>query len=244
MTQRLHVSRGFVMRVRDHNWMQIEALLKSGEDRAVLPLGSIEQHAYLSLAVDALWSEQVAVDAAEPLGVPVFPAQPYGYTPTYMAYPGTMTLRLQTLLSVLEDLIVSLHHHGFRRVLVVNGHGGNSGAASLMQELIARHQGLQVRWHNWWAAPKTMAFVREHDQDASHASWMENFAITRLPGVALPSESKPQVDYTRMASMDPVTKRGYLGDGCYGGYYQLPDDVTDALWSLGVEETRAVLANW
>ena len=83
------------MRVRDTNWMQIEALLRAGEDRAVLPLGSIEQHAYLSLAVDATLAEQIAIDAAEPLGVPVFPAQPYGFTPTYMAYPGTMTLRLQ-----------------------------------------------------------------------------------------------------------------------------------------------------
>ena len=232
------------MRVRDRNWMQIEALLKSGEDRAVLPLGSIEQHAYLSLAVDALLAEQVAVDAAEPLGVPVFPAQPYGYTPTYMAYPGTLTLRLQTLLAVLNDLIVSLHHHGFRRVLIVNGHGGNNGAASLAQELIAQHAGLQVRWHNWWAAPRTMAFVREQDPAASHASWMENFALTRLAGVPMPDAAKPAVDYQRMATMDPQAKRAYLGDGCYGGRYQMPADVSDALWAIGVAETRAALDVW
>ena len=230
------------MRIRDRNWMQVEALLQAGETRAVLPLGSIEQHAYLSLAVDALLAEQVAVDAAEPLGVPVFPAQPYGYTPTYMAYPGTLTLRLRTLLAVLEDLIASLHHHGFRRVLIVNGHGGNNGAASLLQELMARHAGLQVRWHNWWAAPRTVAFVREHDPDASHASWMENFASTRLAGVSMPTDPKPLVDYTRMATMDPYAKRAYLGDGCYGGRYQMPNDVTDALWAIGVEETRDVLA--
>src|SRR5215475_8885143 len=121
------------MRIRDRNWMQIEALLAQGEDRAVLPLGSVEQHAWLSLAVDALLAEQVAVEAAEPLGVPVFPAQAYGYTPTYMAYPGTMTLRFETLVAVLTDLVESLHRHGLRRVLVVNGHGGNSGAASVLQ---------------------------------------------------------------------------------------------------------------
>jgi len=231
------------MRIRDRNWMQIEALLATGEDRAVLPIGSIEQHAYLSLAVDALLAEQVAVDAAEPLGVPVFPAQPYGYTPTYMAYPGTMTLRLQTLLAVLHDLVVSLHHHGFRRVLIVNGHGGNSGASALLQELMAQHAGLQVRWHNWWAAPRTMAFVREHDPDASHASWMESFASTRLAGVALPETSKPIVDHQRMATMDPVAKRAYLGDGCYGGRYAMPQHVTDALWAKGVEETREAIAS-
>jgi creatinine amidohydrolase len=232
------------MRVRDRNWMQIEALLQSGEDRAVLPLGSIEQHAYLSLAVDALLAEQVAVDAAEPLGVPVFPAQPYGCTPTYMAYPGTMTLRLQTLLAVFGDLVESLHHHGFRRVLVVNGHGGNKGAASLVHELTARLPGLRLRWHDWWAAPRTMAFVRQHDPQASHASWMESFASTRLPGVQLPEDPKPLVDYAHMALLDPPAKRAYLGDGCYGGRYEMPPEVTDRLWSIGVEETREALERW
>jgi creatinine amidohydrolase len=221
--------------------MQVQALLDAGETRAVLPLGSIEQHAYLSLAVDALLAEQVSVDAAQPLSIPVFPAQPYGFTPTYMAYLGTLTLRLQTLLAVLADLVGSLHHHGFRKILIVNGHGGNSGAASLLQELTGQLPGLQIRWHNWWSAPRTMAFVREQDPNASHASRMENFALTRLPGVQLPQTPKPLVDYARMAVMDPPAKRAYLGDGCYGGHYQLPDAVTDALWGIAVQETRELL---
>lgn len=233
------------MRIRDMNWMQVEALLRTGEDRAVLPLGSVEQHAYLSLAVDALLAEAVAAEAADPLGVPVFPAQAYGYTPTYMAYPGTMTLRLETLLAVLTDLIGSLHQHGFRRVLVVNGHGGNNGASSVIQQLHGRFPGLQVRWYNWWAAPRTMGFVREQDPDASHASWMEAFASTRLAGVKMPREPKAPVDIARMALMDLTAKRAYLGDGCYGGRYEMPRDVTDRLWSIAVEETReAIRAPW
>jgi creatinine amidohydrolase len=229
------------MRIRDMNWMHVETLLESGEDRAVLPLGSIEQHAYLSLAVDALLSEAVSAEACEPLGVPVFPAQAYGYTPTYMAYPGTMTLRFETLVAVLTDLVESLHHHGFRRVLIVNGHGGNNGAAGVIQQLHSRLPGLQLRWHNWWAAPKTMGYVREVDPQASHASWMEAFALTRLPGVLMPDAPKPTVDYARMSLMAPVAKRTYLGDGCYGGHYAMPQDVTDRLWAIAVEETRAAI---
>ncbi len=233
------------MRVRDCNWMMIERHLQEGGDLAVLPLGSIEQHAYLSLAVDALLSEAVAAAAAEPLKAPVFPAQPYGYTPTYMAYPGTLTLRLETLLAVLRDLVTSLHHHGFKRVLIVNGHGGNSPAAGIAAELQSQLPQLQLRWHNWWAAPRTLAFVRKHDPQASHASWMENFALTRLPGVALPSAPKPLVDYGHMALLDPQAKREYLGDGCYGGHYQLDDQVSDELWSIAVQETReAIQGPW
>lgn len=62
------------MRIADMNWMQVEEHL-AHEDRAVLPLGSVEQHAFLSLATDAILAERVAVEAAEPLGVPVFPAR-------------------------------------------------------------------------------------------------------------------------------------------------------------------------
>jgi creatinine amidohydrolase len=62
-----------VTRIADLNWMQVEGYLER-DDRIVLPLGSTEQHAYLSLATDSLLAERVAVEAAEPLGVPVLPA--------------------------------------------------------------------------------------------------------------------------------------------------------------------------
>ena len=62
------------------------------DDRAVLPVGSTEQHAYLSLCTDSTLAERVASEAAEPLGLPVFPVLPYGVTPSFMAYPGTVTL--------------------------------------------------------------------------------------------------------------------------------------------------------
>ena len=60
------------MRIADMNWMQVRDHA-ARDDRAVLPIGSTEQHAYLSLAVDAILSERVRVEAAEPLGIPVFP---------------------------------------------------------------------------------------------------------------------------------------------------------------------------
>ena len=55
------------MRVQDRNWMQIERYLEQ-DDRIVVPLGSIEQHGYLSLGVDMILSERVSGEAAEPLG--------------------------------------------------------------------------------------------------------------------------------------------------------------------------------
>jgi len=86
------------MRVKECNWMQLEAYLE-GDDRIVLPLGSTEQHGYLSLATDSILSERVAAEAAEPLGVPVLPALPYGLTPYFGAYPGSPSLRMSTSVS-------------------------------------------------------------------------------------------------------------------------------------------------
>src|SRR5436190_16152122 len=71
--------------------MQLEAYLEH-DDRIVLPLGSTEQHAYLSLATDSILAERVSLEAAEPLGVPVLPALAYGVTPYFGAYPGSPTL--------------------------------------------------------------------------------------------------------------------------------------------------------
>jgi creatinine amidohydrolase/Fe(II)-dependent formamide hydrolase-like protein len=62
---------GAEMKITDMNWMQVEAYLERDE-RTVVPIGSTEQHAGLSLGVDLILSERVSVEAAEPLGVPVF----------------------------------------------------------------------------------------------------------------------------------------------------------------------------
>ncbi|HWF39520.1 MAG TPA: creatininase family protein, partial [Candidatus Acidoferrales bacterium] len=74
------------MKIADMNWMQVEERL-SIDKRAVVPMGSVEQHGYLSLAVDAILSERVACEAAEPLGIPVFPALSYGITPYFRRFP-------------------------------------------------------------------------------------------------------------------------------------------------------------
>lgn len=231
------------MRIAELNWMQLEKLLER-EDRAVLPVGSTEQHAFLSLATDVTLAERVAVEAAEPHGVPVFPVLPYGLTPDFMAYPGTITLRPETFDALLRDVLGGIRRHGFRRVLLVNGHGGNRPAWDPLRAWARAHD-LQLRIHDWWAGPKFVAKVRSIDPNASHASWMENFPWTRLTRVALPKTAKPMIDYAHCKSLDPPGVRDYLDDGSFGGRYQRPDDEVYAIWRAGVEETRDLLeAPW
>jgi hypothetical protein len=74
-----------MMQIADMNWMQVRDHV-ANDDRAVLPIGSTEQHAYLSLAVDSILSARVAAEAAEPLRIPVFPVIAYGLTPSFIEY--------------------------------------------------------------------------------------------------------------------------------------------------------------
>lgn len=220
--------------------MQVEEYLRR-DDRVVVPLGSTEQHGYLSLTVDAILPERLALEAAEPLGVPVFPVLPYGIAPYFTAYPGTISLRADTYLQVIEDVLNSLAGAGFRRILLVNGHGGNSPAGSHALEWMASHPDVRVKLHNWWSAPETMARVRAIDSVAAHASWMESFPWTRLEGVELPSAAKPPIERERMAEMSPAEVRAYLGDGNFGGLYQRSDEEMLSIWRVAVAETRRQL---
>lgn len=228
------------MRIADMNWMQVERYLET-DDRCALPVGSTEQHAQLSLCVDAILSERVAVEAAEPLGVPVYPAMPFGIAPYFTAFPGSVALRVETLLAVMRDVIGSLRSSGFRRVLMVNGHGGNSPIGALGQELMAEWPEMSIRLHNWWNAPATWAKVQSIDAQGSHASWMENFPWTRLAHAPAPEGVKPDVDIERVKGSSPQAVRELIGDGNFGGAWHKPDEEMLALWATGVEETRAAL---
>ncbi|MEK9856453.1 MAG: creatininase family protein, partial [Rhodobiaceae bacterium] len=83
------------------NWLDMEAAVER-DQRCILPIGSTEQHAQLSLCVDMILAEKMALDVAEPLNIPVFPVMPYGLAPYFVAYPGTVSLRVETLMAVIR----------------------------------------------------------------------------------------------------------------------------------------------
>jgi len=224
------------VRVRDLNWMQLEAYL-SGDDRIVLPVGSTEQHAYLSLETDNILAERASVEAAEPLGIPVLPVLPFGVT-GFTAYPGSPTLLEPTLAAVLSDIVDSLAGQGFARILVVNCHSGNTGAG---MALTRSRPDVAVVWHELWdGRPDEIAAAIDPDFD--HASWSENFPWTRLPGVAMPAGRKPPVEWPEVGN--PGTWKEALGDGSFGGLYQRSAEDESRLWEAAVQAIRERLERW
>jgi creatinine amidohydrolase len=230
------------MRIGDMNWMQVEDYLRT-DDRVVLPVGSTEQHAYLSLATDSILAERVSVEAAEPLGVLVLPAMPFGVAPGFAAFPGTVSLRPETLVAVVSEVLDTLYGQGFRRFLVVNGHGGNEAAREPLEAWPADRDGARLRFHSWWDSSAVRAAAGDvYEGEATHASWFESFPWTRLAGVELPAGEKPMVtDRDALRELEPSAVKAAIGDGSYGGPYAVPDDDALRVWRAGVDELRGLI---
>ncbi len=220
--------------------MQLAEYLER-DDRIVLPLGSTEQHGYLSLETDNILAERVSSEAAEPLGVPVLPVLAYGLTAMFgSAYPGSPSVRLSTYALFLRDLLDSLYGQGFRRVLLVNGHGGNTPGQTVAREWMVDHRDAQAIFHSWWAGAKVQEVAKAIDPEYSHANWGENFPWTRLEGIELP-ERKEMMDESAYLVAGPDQLRDVIGDGSFGGLYQRPDEEMQRIWDTGVGEVRELL---
>lgn len=103
-------------------WNEVAAYL-SRRDLILFPVGSTEQHGrHLPLMTDSAWAVDVAEAVAEREKVLVSPPLFFGWTPHHLSYPGTITLRPDTLTRVITDVGQSLVYHGFKKILILNGH--------------------------------------------------------------------------------------------------------------------------
>lgn len=110
----------------------------------ILPIGSVEQHGnHMPVGTDTLLAQAVSLAASEKAGnVVVLPPPWYGFSAHHMRFAGSVTLRAETLMAMCEDIVASVVAHGFRRILIVNGHGGNGGIIDVLASSLGhRHYG-------------------------------------------------------------------------------------------------------
>lgn len=224
------------MHFENMNWLQIETYLQK-DDRIILVLGACEQHSTLSVLTDSKIPLALAEAASQQTGVVVAPPLHFGVSPYFLSYPGTISLRLHTYLDVVEDIVHSLYGYGFRRMLILNGHGGNAPAKTQLVELANQLPDLQMRWYAWWLSPSMPEFAKAHKLTTAHANWMENFPFTRVREA--PAGEKPAFKEINIASSADV--RALAGDGSYGGAYQVDDTIMQALFDLCLSEVLTLL---
>lgn len=173
--------------LRDLTWPEIAALA-GPETVVILPTAAIEQHGrHLPLEVDTRLVEGVSRLAAERVAgrapVLVAPTVCYGVSGYHMGFAGTMTLTMDTFITVIEELCDSLIHHGFRRILVLNGHGGNHDPNKIAARKIADRTGIAVATASYWnlAANDLIPFQDvEVDAVPGHACGFETAMMLAL----------------------------------------------------------------
>ncbi|MEB3177281.1 MAG: creatininase family protein, partial [Synechococcus sp.] len=169
------------IRLQLRSWPQVESYLKHCKG-VIVPLGSTEQHGPTgAIGTDALTAEAVALEVGQRSGVLVTPAQAFGMAEHHLGFPGTVSLQPSTLLAVMRDVVLSLASHGFERIFVINGHGGNIattkaafaeayGEARRRQLAVAPT--LQCRLANWFMAGPVFQEARRlyGEREGQHAT--------------------------------------------------------------------------
>jgi creatinine amidohydrolase len=225
------------MRLEELNWMDVEEYLKH-DDRLILVVGACEQHGYLSLLTDVRIPLALADAASQRTGVPVAPPLNFGASPYFLSYPGTISLRLGTLLDATEDIVRSVHGQGFKRLLVLNGHGGNSGVKIRLTELCNELPGLKVQWYAWWTSHSVEEVAVRHELKPAHANWMEAFPFTVVGDLPEGEKVPPRVP---SEVMEARTTREVYGDGSFGGRYRASDEVMQELFEATLADVLQLL---
>jgi creatinine amidohydrolase len=155
------------MQLAHHSWTDIDSV---ETDLAVVPVGSTEQHGpHAPLGTDTLAAEAVATAGVDAFDgeVVVTPAIPVGVAEEHRQFTGTLWVSTDTFRSYVRDVVVGLASHGFDRVVLVNGHGGNVDALQEVAASIYRHDDAYAVPFTWFDA------VGEDTSEMGHAGPLE-----------------------------------------------------------------------
>jgi len=224
------------MRFEDLSWFDVEKYLQN-DNRLILVLGACEQHGYLSLLTDIKIPLALADAASQKLGVLVAPVLNYGISPYFMDYPGTLSLRASTFLDIVEDLVRSAHHHGFHRILILNGHGGNDPARARLYEVVNTLTELNLAWYSWWQSRSVETVAVNHGLRSYHAAWIEAFQFTRVGDLPNGEKIPPRIP----GIVNATVSRELYQDGVFGGPYQVADTIMEKIFSAALDDVLQLL---
>ena len=158
---------------------EFEELVKANAV-VIIPVGSTEQHGnHLPVNVDINCCYAIAQRAAQAIDefpVLVLPPIWMGFSPQHMIFPGAITLKHHTFVEVLTQVAASVHAHGFKKVLILNGHGGNAGIVNSLCLKLTHEDGIPTATYTYWQMPSVteeMKRISQTDEGIGHAGEME-----------------------------------------------------------------------
>jgi creatinine amidohydrolase len=215
------------MRLTDLSWTDADA---ADTDLAVVPVGSTEQHGpHGPLGTDTLTARAVSEAGVERCdrSVAVAPAVPVGVAEEHRQFTGTLWVSEDTFRAYVRDVVNSLAHHGFDRVVLVNGHGGNVDALREVSGTITRHDDAYAVPFTWFDA------VGEHTSEMGHGGPLE----TSLLLATHPDLLDPE-------RLEAARDGGSDGWGDWSGRVNLAFDSAEFTDNGTVGDPTAATAEW
>jgi hypothetical protein len=141
-------------RLWDMSWKEArEAFGKC--DTVIVPTGTLHGHGPSPISIDGSSVEKLADEVGKRTGLMVLPLVPYGEDDKMLRYPGSVGIRPDVLEGVYTDICRGLHRNGIRKVIFVNGHGGNREALTRTGQNV-RELGVLVAIVEWWSIGRTL----------------------------------------------------------------------------------------
>ena len=235
--------------------LEVKDRLKQGLDTAVLPIGAVEQHGpHCPLGTDALKSGAVSAGVAEKIKAVCLPRQWFGVSPHHMDFPGTVTLKPEVLIALVENILESLIHHGFKKILIINGHGGNIPSIDVARMNVKRrYSNIFTAVSNAWVALQDVydqlpAEVRQENWRTmiSHGGLFETSMVMAIKEgvVKLDKAQTVSVDRYVLATDPAMSVSVTMGEVTDGkGSNGDPSSANSAIGEMFLEKTIDIIAD-
>ncbi|MFP5519496.1 MAG: creatininase family protein [Bdellovibrionia bacterium] len=215
------------MKLQEKTWVDVEHYLKTSQT-ILVPVGSTEQHGPTGiLGIDYLTSQFISEEVGKRTHTLVAPPLCFGMAVHHMAFPGTITLTPSTYVTVIKEIIQSLTTHGFKKIIFVNGHGGNiAPLTTAFCEAKMHNETTDLSLVNWWHLPEVVAYEKEvfKDNNGFHATCGEISVTMHTHPEAYSVIKTVEFSQTTERShwpMSPQEFRQHFPDGRMGSLPQL-----------------------
>ncbi len=199
-------------------WQEFGELVPARIDTVLVPFGSLEPHGVIPIGTDSLAPVAMAQDIAERVNALVAPVLNYGVTEAMKAYPGAVSIPAEIYAPFAESVLDNLAANGFRNLIVLNGHGGNTAALNAAATRVANARRVRILVVNWWTLADDIT-KSVFKQNGGHAGNNETAYIQAfLPAFIHPERYTPE-----MASPNAPP----------GAYYAVPSPSTILLYEKG-----------
>lgn len=224
-------------------WEQLSRQQMEQVDRSIPVLyniAAIEQHGHkLPLGSDAFIGEGLcsSIETSIPQDIILLPTQRIGYSEHHMEYSGTLTLSHETMISIIMDTVSSVYRHGFKKIFILNSHGGNQGALRVaMEKLGLKYKDLVIAGASWWTLnPTALRDLNEGGKGSTgHAGEFEHSLVEFFQGNLIHKEAHDEsmniqdvfpswatndllhsAEASIIYSFSEMTKNGVYGDPAY-----------------------------